>query len=325
MNINYLILAYDNSSQLKRIIQALSTEATWFYIHIDKKSKREIFINELHEFNNITFIDAEDSENVIWADFSTVSATLKCLKLVKQLNEKGYCVLISEHDYPVKSNQEILKYFNLNYGKLFIAANLLNSQEQNSLEIYNQRINSYKINLSSKKNDFVLLPSIWNKLFYKRKTFLKIYKLICKKKLVYLLNLLKNRKPPIEIDHFWGSQWWAVPNEKISEILEFIDNNPNVLKYYKNTLAVDELFFQTILKHIDKNKIEKSIFDLRPTFMKWNNNESSPKILTSFDFNELTTLPDRFLFARKFNQNIDSNVLDMLDIHLKNNLIFYLY
>jgi hypothetical protein len=317
MNINYLLLAYDNPKQLKRIIIALNTINTWFYIHIDKKSKRENFINELQEFNNISFVEASVSEDVIWADFSTVSATLKCLKLVKQLNEKGYCVLISEHDYPVKSNQEILNYFNLNYGNLFIAANLLNSQEQNSLEIYNQRIISYKINFSSKKNDFVLLSSIWNKLFYKRKTFLKIYKLICKKKLVYLLNLLKNRKPPIEIDHFWGSQWWAVPNENISEILEFIDNNPNVLKYYKNTLAVDELFFQTILKHIDKYKFDKFIFNLRPTFMKWNNNESSPKILTSFDFNELITLPDRFLFARKFNQNIDSNVLDMLDIHLK--------
>ena len=277
MNINYLILAYDNSSQLKRLIQALSTELTWFYIHIDKKSKRETFINDLHEFNNLTFVDAEDSENVIWADFSTVSAILKCLKLVQKLNEKGYCFLISEHDYPVKSNQEIFKYFNLNYGKLFIAANLLISQDQNSLEFYNQRIVSYKINLSSKKNDFILVPSIWNKLFYKRKTLLSIYKLIYKKKFFYLLNLLKNRKSPIAIDHFWGSQWWALPNECIIEILEFIDNNSKLLNYYKNTLAIDELFFQTILKIIDKNKIDKFIFDLRPTFMKWNNNEFYPQ------------------------------------------------
>jgi hypothetical protein len=316
MIINYLILAYDNAIQLKRVILALSTTNTCFYIHIDKKSKRELFIHELNGFNNITYVDSSDCEDVIWADFSTVLAILKCLKLVKQINKKGYCILISEHDYPVKSNREIFNYFELNYGKLFIAANLLNSK--NSFQIYNQRIISYKFNLSSTKNDFVILSSIWNKIFYNRKTIFNIYKLLQRKKIFYLFNLFKNRKYQIDIDHFWGSQWWALPNECIIEILEFIDNNPKLLKYYNYTLAIDELFFQTILKNIDKTKVDKFIFDLRPTFMKWNNNEFSPKVLTSSDYNELITLPNRFLFARKFNVEQDDQILNLLDKYIDN-------
>jgi len=318
MNINYLLLAYDNPKQLNRIVQSLNTSNTWFYIHIDKKSKRDFFIVELSKFKNITFVNVEDSEDVIWADFSTVSATLKCLKLISTLNIKGYCVLISEHDYPVKTNVEIINYFESNYGKLFIATNLLNSKAENSLGTYNQRINSYKFNISSKKGDFVIIPSIWKKFFYSRKTYLNIYKLFKNKKVFSLINLFILRKAPIIIDHYWGSQWWAIPNENIKEILDFINTNPKILAYYKYTLAVDELFFQTILKHIDTQKINKSIFDVRPTFMKWQNNASSPKILLTNDFDELVSLPNRFLFARKFNERIDSNILDMLDIHLKN-------
>lgn len=316
MNINYLILAYDNPKQLARIINFLTTSNTWFYIHIDKKSKRELFIQELSELKNISFVDAEDSEDVIWADFSTVAATLKCLKLVNTLNKKGYCVLISEHDYPVKTNEEIFKYFESNYGNLFIATNLLDSKDEKSLGIYNQRIISYKFNISSKKGDFLIIPSIWKKFFYSRKTYLNIYKLFKNKKVFSLFNLFILRKAPIIIDHYWGSQWWAIPNEKIKEILDFINKNPKILAYYKYTLAVDELFFQTILKHIDTQKINKSIFDVRSTFMKWQNNESSPKILLTNDFDELVSLSNRFLFARKFNEKVDANILDMLDDHL---------
>jgi hypothetical protein len=318
MNINYLILAYDNHKQLARIINSITTSNTWFYIHIDKKSKRELFIQELSELKNISFVDVEDSEDVIWADFSTVAATLKCLNLVNNLNKKGYCVLISEHDYPVKTNEEIINYFESNYGKIFIATNLLNFEYDNSLGTYNQRIISYKFNLSSKKSDFVIIPSIWNKIFFRKKTFFNIYKLLKNKKAFNFINLFFSRKAPIIIDHYWGSQWWAIPNENIKEILDFININPKTLAYYKYTLAVDELFFQTILKYIDTQKTSKSIFDVRPTFMKWQKTESSPKILLTNDFDELISLPNRFLFARKFNERIDSNILDMLDIHLKN-------
>jgi hypothetical protein len=38
--------------------------------------------------------------------------------------------------------------------------------------------------------------------------------------------------------------------------------------------------------------------------------------LTSSDYNDLITLPDRFLFARKFNAKKDVQILNLLDKYI---------
>ena len=47
--------------------------------------------------------------------------------------------------------------------------------------------------------------------------------------------------------------------------------------------------------------------------MKFKENESSPEILLESDFQEIMNLPDRFLFARKFDSIKDYQILNMID------------
>ena len=47
--------------------------------------------------------------------------------------------------------------------------------------------------------------------------------------------------------------------------------------------------------------------------MKFKDNESSPEILLESDFQEIMNLPERFLFARKFDSQKDNNILNMID------------
>ena len=69
----YIILAHKAPDQLKRLIDRLNDEDSFFFIHIDKKSYIEPF-TECVVGNNIKFIT--NRINCLWGDFSQVIATL---------------------------------------------------------------------------------------------------------------------------------------------------------------------------------------------------------------------------------------------------------
>jgi hypothetical protein len=47
--------------------------------------------------------------------------------------------------------------------------------------------------------------------------------------------------------------------------------------------------------------------------MKFKENESSPEILIESDFQEIINLPNRFLFARKFDSLKDNNIINLIE------------
>lgn len=180
------------------------------------------------------------------------------------------------------------------------------------------RINDYKYNISNIKGKYIIVSPLSLKTFFSvnlLKNTLKV--LIYKRDLNFisliLKNLLKKRVITNSIEHYAGGQWWALKNSTLDRILNFIDKNPNYLKYHEFTFAPDEMFFQSILAHLAKNdnsiKFKDSI-----TYLNWHKlNCELPVTFTTNDFNELTSQPKNKLFARKFDNAIDENILNKLD------------
>jgi hypothetical protein len=308
-DIVYIILAFDNPIQIKRLISSLNSESVFFYIHVDRKVDQNPFELSLTDFINVKFVDSNNRNEISWGDNKMVKSILNLLKLVNENHNVGYCVLLSNNDYPIKSNALIRQYFINNYGNSFIAINQLDPEST----IFNQRLKSYKFDLSKKRKDLVLIPSIWEKSFFSIKNLFLIKKIVAAKQFFNLRKIFFKRKHPLEIIPFWGSPWWAIPIEIINEILEFCDKNSNYVKFHEETFISDEIFFQTILFHLKcKGKINTKL-DVRCTFMKFKENESSPEILLESDLQEILNLPDRFLFARKFDCQKDNKILNFLD------------
>jgi hypothetical protein len=98
------------------------------------------------------------------------------------------------------------------------------------------------------------------------------------------------------------------------KILVYIEQNKEELyKYYKYTLCADEQFFHTLLKELMKKdesiKIKSSLH-----YVDWQRkNVSLPVIFTAEDFNVLREQSSGFLFARKFDTDIDESILDLID------------
>ena len=80
--------------------------------------------------------------------------------------------------------------------------------------------------------------------------------------------------------------------------MEFLLDNPKFIKYHKESLIPDEMFFQMILLN---NEIIDTIINDNKRFILWNKESSHPISLSSSRLPEIN-MSDK-LFARKFEEN----------------------
>lgn len=112
---------------------------------------------------------------------------------------------------------------------------------------------------------------------------------------------------------FIGTQWKIVSRR----FCEFACHAPEAARYkrfYRNTLIADEGFFQTVMMNNDCHG-EIVADDLR--LIDWVPDgliKLRPRTFVSADIPELVTSSN--LFARKFEMDLDSNVLDVLERHI---------
>jgi hypothetical protein len=313
LEINYIILAHKNPEQLKRLILKLTTTCTYFYIHIDRGVDLEPFQKELYGAKNIYFLTSTEREKGNWGDIGIVKATINALKKVVAHKRNGYCILLSGQDYPLQTNEHIQRFFSKNREHHFITAySLPHSQlDRGGLS----RINRYKINKSQKRGHFLLLNSIFQSEFYSLETLGQLNFLRKSAKWKDFLQIFKKRKFPEYLKPYAGSQWWALSIPSIKKILSFIDAHPEYSKYHHYSLLPDEMFFQSIIIHIEKTEklgISKSL-----TYVNWERPTGPlPVTFKTEDYKELKEASKDYLFARKFDIKQDSEILDEIDKNL---------
>lgn len=113
---------------------------------------------------------------------------------------------------------------------------------------------------------------------------------------------------------FIGTQWKAVTRE----FCAFVCRDPRADRYkrfYRGTFIADEGFFQTVMKNEFPDTLVAND-DLRT--IDWipdGDIKLRPRTFTAHDRMRLTLSKD--LFARKFDSNEDSEILDLLETHLE--------
>tara|TARA_R110001583_G_scaffold145875_1_gene297888 strand:- start:11415 stop:12344 length:930 start_codon:yes stop_codon:yes gene_type:complete len=309
MNINYIILAHKNPTQVGRLVKTLNVSNVFFYIHIDKKTQIAPFLKELNHLENVYFF-IEKRVNVIWGNISQVEATMLGIKKIISDNRNGYCVLMSGQDYPIKSNKYILDFFKNNYGKNFIRSKPIDEVWKKKSASY--RVHKYSFHLIDNMRTRTSITNIYNKEFFTKHNIKSLAKLIISKKRIYAFKIFFIRKFPKSLKAYGGNQWWAFPIETIKYINEYVEENKFYLKYHKFTHIPDEIFFQSIISNFfNKTEIRDTI-----TFVDWSaKNRPLPVTYNSSDLEALKT-KNNYLFARKF--DLDSKILDEIDDYLLN-------
>jgi hypothetical protein len=107
-----------------------------------------------------------------------------------------------------------------------------------------------------------------------------------------------------------GSTYWCLARPLVEHVHSVMRARPEIVRYFEHAYLPDELFFQTLL---GESAHAASIVDDNLRYVDWSTTPA-PKILTMDDLPAL--LASAKLFARKFDETVDADVLDALDVHV---------
>lgn len=253
-----------------------------------KHKEIDIYIHVDKKFD----IDTNSFENakilktrydIKWGDESIVNSIISSLEEIKNKKYSHY-ILLSGQDYPLVSPEEIVKFLKKHKGKDFLDYAKIGTQkgEWNISDRYRSyRFNNRIINYISRK--------IWNK-----------------------REILKNSP------HYGGSIWWMLTNNSIEYLISQY-KELNLSKKIKHTVCIDEVIVQTILCN---SEFKDNIINNNYRYIDWSDhiqgkNKGNPNTLTKKDYSKI--INSGKLFARKFDETIDSKILDMLDKYIEKN------
>lgn len=272
-----LILAHKNHNQIMRLINHLKTDFD-LYVHIDKRNKLNI-----KSFDNVN----------VYKEFKTyhggVSLVIATLFLIEEAYKNNYdrYIFISGQDVPLKTNKEIINFFDTNKNKEYISYESINNSEAMYKEM-SFRLNSYN--------------------------FGKLYRLIFHRNIRELLSnfpLIKRTTPE---NIYYGSQWWNLTNNAIKYILDYTKQNPNFLKRFNYTWGSDEFYFQSILLNSEFNN---NCINDNLRYLIWG--VGTPINFTIKDYDDIKNNINNNIFSRKFDENFDNDIINKLykDLEVK--------
>ena len=279
MKTAYLILAHRNPQQLEKLIQGLSSDGSLFFVHLDARSDSESFAF----LNRMPHVYCVDRLPIHWGGWNLVSATLLLLQKSHELNCDRFH-LLSGQDYPLKSNEELSRFFcnEFNYVSYF----RLPTESWNNGGIDRYRTFHFVDALSG-------WPSSMRNLA---------------QQMFRLWGHAAPRTLPCGLTPFGGSQWWSITRECARFIFRFIEEHTEVISFFRKTLVPDELFFQTIIMN---SPVKEKVVNDNLRYIQWD--ATSPSVLGLGNVTKLVA-SDKF-FARKFDDCTDPNVLSAIEAH----------
>jgi len=276
MKIAHLILAHSEPVQLERLIGRLLHEDACFFIHVDQKTDISPF-QFLTSYPNVFLV--KNREKVAWGAYSIVQATLNGFKEIADSGKNIDVVnLLSGSDYPLKNTEQIHSFFVQNPGQNFIKYELVFEQWHEAIT----RLTKYHLT----NYEFP------GKYFVQK----------------WLNKILPARKLPGQLVPVGRSQWLSITIDALRYILKYLEEHPQIVRFFKLTWAPDEIIFQTILYN---SGFRESIVNNNLRYIDWSAGKPSPKTLTTEDLPEL--LKSDALFARKFDMKNHIEILNQLD------------
>ena len=282
MRITYIISAYKNPEQLVRLILRLNADTTSFLVHVDKKTDKCLFDQMVCGTKHLSNVYFLKRYRCYWGGFGHVQATMEGLhEIFKRSIPFDYAILLTGQDYPIKTNEQIRTFLRQNGGKSLMEYFPLPSDNWEGGGL--QRVELWHLRLRNRHFVFPENGRSWLK-----------------------------RKLPGSFRPWGGSSYWCLSGECIRYIYKFIKNNSRFVNFFRFVDVPDEIFFQTIIMN---SPYAGRVVNDDMRYIEWNDPASgSPAVLGRHDFEKIISAPK--LFARKFDVNVDAEVLDLIDQEL---------
>lgn len=278
----YLIMAHKCDETFFTLLHMLDYEKNDIFIHMDKKNKQFNPNSILLKKSSVYFSDKRI--NVRWGGYSQIEAELILLEKALLTGKYGHYHLLSGEDLPIKSQEEIYKFFNENADKEFVAFDNIEFKAYERVRYF------YFFQDIIGRDPHLILRGL-NKISIGIQKGMHIQR-------NYNQKFLK------------GANWFSISDEFARYVLSL---KKWIRRTFRYTKCCDEIFLQTICIN---SKFKKRLFyngfdDDYKAIMRlidWKRGE--PYVFREDDMEEL--LNSDKLFARKFQSNVDIKIIQKL-------------
>lgn len=276
--IAYLILVHRYPNQFKRLFKSIYHPDNHYLIHVDKRSGIELQTEIQNFLADFSNATLLKSEKAIWGGYSLVDAELRGIKELLNMGKQW--------KFFINLSAQDFPLKSQDYIHNFLSHNI----GKDFLKVSNQfkvrpdtmhRVEDY---VTESGDEIISEPIV-------KRPFLR------------------------GVTPYIGNQWMILSRQ----FCEFVTNSPEVdrfKEFYKNTLIADEGFFQTVIMNTSYKSVivndDKRTIDWIPM----GTIKLRPRDFTIHDANFLMSNQD--LFARKFDETIDGDILSVLEMHVLN-------
>jgi Core-2/I-Branching enzyme len=278
VSIVYLIRAHHRPQQLARLIDRLRTPSARFFLHVSAATPEETYAAmraALAESPDVRWLQRV---RTYYGGFSLVRVTLMGVDaIVREDPLPTHAIMLSGQDYPLRPAAEIEEYFAARPGVSYLHHFRLPAYDEWPGEDGGlDRIRGYYVERVSHRTRLLRIPFV-------------------------------RRRFPAGLTPYGGSAWWALTADALVELDDFVKQNPAVVDFFRHVKMPDELFVQSVLM---SSPIADSIVNEEIHHVEWPAG-AHPATFTAADLERL--LGSGKLFARKFDAEVDGEILDLID------------
>jgi len=266
-------------------------------------------------------VDVLTSETpVSWGDFSIVDVTWKSLSWMVRHLDFDWVLFLSEQDYPIAPLDKLEEKLAGSGVDAFVAAKPLHLIEDADLRMECDRRYNYRYAPLPRPGLMARLPpnvrrpiadtaNYANFVLYKLQRKVTVYRY--PDPLPMRLGMRSKHSPFSSAFPCWyGSQWMALSRRAAETVDRFVGEREDYVRHYSRTAIPDESATATIVC----NDPHLRVNDEHLHCVRFSADDGHPDVFGIDDVEELVTT-GRF-FARKFDVDVDSSILDALDERL---------
>jgi hypothetical protein len=280
MKIAYLIRAHYAPAQLGRLVDRLDSENAAFFIHISARTSGGTHSKMQQAVGERANVQWVERVATYYAGFSLVQSTIVGLQAIAAAEPTSHTVILSGQDYTARPTPEIEQFFQQQPGKSFV--------EHFALPVADKWPGEHG-GLDRIRYRY------FERINYKTRTL--------------RLPILRRRFPP-GLQPYGGGAWCALSHDAVRYITSFVDQKPDVVRFFRHVKIPDEIFMHTVLLN---SPLRDTVVGNDVHYIDWSHGGAHPKTLGTEDYDRI--LESGKLFARKFDVRYDSTILDLLDAH----------
>lgn len=273
----YLIMIHKNGKQAMRLLNAIYHPDNIYIVHVDARSPKglhDLFQGVSDTLPNVHVLAPMEVNRCMW---SLMDVQLEAMQVLQRFSNWEYFINLSGQCFPLETQETIMNHLSLNRG--------------NHVHVFQESQPAYQEEYTIRQRNAYLEQGgeihKWSE-----------------------ARMLLSEWSEGKYQFHFGSNWVILMRDFVKFLLES-DTAREVREYIKYCFIPDESYIQTVL--LNSKYRDQELLPYK-RFICFQNNDDHPEVIQTATFGDYLVYGNHgCFFARKFDDSIDNNMLNMLE------------